>query len=150
MKPLLCALTVLLGAMIASNSYAAPKGDNGGPLMRGIDVISTALQSVADLTDAQKQQTKAVLADAEAQLVAVRDEIKAKGGKTADKTDKQAARQKAQEIILNARSQVEAQLTAEQKKTFRDALRKAREEAAPKDRDKRKGEKGDPTTRPNV
>lgn len=131
-RNLIAMLMIALTAMLSVNAFAAPKGEKGGKAVRGLDVISKALEAVTDLSDQQKTDTKAVLADAEAQLVALRDEAKAKP----DQADKKALRQKVQEITLNTRTQIETLLTDAQKPVFRDALKAARADAGQKKKDK--------------
>lgn len=135
-RPVLACLLMVL--TLGLTAHAAPKGDNAGRLARGLDVLRTALAAVTDLTEEQATATKAALADAEAQLVAVRDEAKSKG-KDMDPAQRQALRQKVQEITLAARTQVEAELTDAQKSTFREALKAARQEAAAKRAERQKG-----------
>lgn len=142
---LIAGLLIVLTAMLTANALAAPKGDNAGRLARGLDVINTALAAVTDLSDAQKTSTKAILADAEAQIVALRDEAKSKG-KDAPQAERQAMRQKVQEIAMAARAEVEAELTDAQKQAFREAFKAARQEAAAKRGEKQpgKGKKDQP------
>ncbi len=129
---LIAALMIALTAMLSVNAFAGPKEGKGGNVVRGLDVIHKALEAVTDLSDQQKTDTTAVLADAEAQIVALRDEAKA----NTDKADKKALRQKVMEITLNTRTQIETLLTDAQKTVFGDALKAARAEAGQKKKEK--------------
>lgn len=144
-------LLVALTALMSSNAVAGPKGDK--PMaVRGLDMITKALEAVTDLSDQQKLDTKAALADAEAQLVAVRDE--AKSADKGDRDARKAAREKAMEIIAGAKTEVEAALNDGQKETFRSTLKSLRQEAAKergtkqKDGNRKKGGKKDAADKP--
>lgn len=129
-----------IGAMLVALTVVAVASANAGPngnkpiAARGLDVLAKAMEKVTDLSDQQKQDTKAVLADAEAQLVALRDETKS--ADKADRAARKAAREKAAEIISGAKTQIEEKLSDPQKETFRAALKTLREEAAAKRTDR--------------
>lgn len=128
-------LLIALAAMTSSNAFAGPKGDR--PMAaKVLDMLSKALESVTDLADSQKEQTKTALAEAEAQLVAVREE--AKSIDKADPAARKAIREKATEIVANAKTQIETTLNDSQKETFRATLKTLRAEAAQKRSDKQK------------
>lgn len=134
----LAALTLVLLATLMAPASAAPKAEKPAAV-RGLSVIHKALEAVTDLSDQQKTDTNAILADAEAQLVALRENAKSEG-KQGDEAARKELRQKAQEIITSARNQVVSQLSDTQKKAFREAYKAAREDAASKRAEKGKAE----------
>lgn len=125
------ALSMLL---IAAATHAAPKKAAGGPAVKALDRLSTALSAVTTLDDAQKERTHQILVDGEAQLQALRQDAKGSkgtGGVTdADaKAARKAGRGQATKIIAKVRADLEAVLNTEQTTQFRQALAAAREQA---------------------
>ena len=147
-KNLVSTVAVFLVAMFAFNASAAPKQGKGERLVRGLDPVAKALESVTDLSDEQKTKTATTIAEAQSQLVALRDEAKA----NKDKDARKSIRQKIQEIVLNVKTDIKAQLTEPQKTSFREALQTARKAAGERNKQngKNKGGAGNGDGKGNV
>lgn len=132
MRPVSKIVASLLGlSLLVTAAHAAP-GDKAAA--SAVEPVKAALAKLT-LTDEQKTKTDAIIADAEKQADAAVADAKAEGKKK-DRTDeeKKAANTKRQEFNKKLRADIDAVLTPEQKKQFKDALaeaRKAAKEAKP-------------------
>ena len=133
------AIALIVLAMVVGGASAAPEKGQGGKASRGVGIFVSALEKVEALSDEQKVKTSAIIEEARAQLVALRDEAKSQG----DQADRKLNRAKAQEILLSAKAQIEAELTEPQVTAFREAVEAIRAAAPPREKGKSgKGKKG--------
>jgi len=117
----LVALIVTLGLVATAAEAQDKKGKRrGNPL----DAVTHAAMGVPDLSAEQRQKVKQVIADAEGRLMDLRDEAKA-----GDAAAKESAKAKVKQVVREAAEQVAAELTEPQRAAFREALKKARDEA---------------------
>ncbi|MFT3788447.1 MAG: hypothetical protein QM770_20135 [Tepidisphaeraceae bacterium] len=130
MMTVACVLVAVLA--LAGNALAAGKQDvTGGRGMKPIDQVREILDKMT-LTDEQKTEVKGVLSEAETKIQDARAEAKKSG-------DKQALKQKVQEIVKQAVADLKPILTADQYKELVQKLKEAR----------KAGKKtGEPTTKP--
>lgn len=138
-QPWFVAMVLVLTALFTAGAMAAPKqgAGKGRAGLKLLDVVSGALAKVEGLSEEQKNKTTEIVTEAETQLTALRDEARSQG----EGADRKAIRTKAQEIVNAAKTSIEAELTEEQKASFRTALADARAEAAA-EREAKGGGKG--------